>query len=441
MQFNYPTSLFVSAAINFIMAIIFFIVSQGSNYHFKESKYWILGFITVGMGNIVLNWENALISPLMLLLSSVLIVSGICVMVAGLYHYLHKKTNTIVYYILPFGIFLANLVFNYITPSVDLRMFSFSAIMAALSVWVFIISYKGFQTDKSYGWIILIIVFGLSTLVLVSRAVFVIFSAMPANEFNGPVTVFFQFWFFVMNISSSIAIITISVQKHIRLLQDNITLREKLYSAIGHDLKEPFAHIYSLSNIALSEKVPYPAQQEIIHNIRTLSQNANFLAKNLLEWTHSVQTDIKPEYRTIHVNKTIQSELQLYQKMANQKQMQLNLSANQSFFLRTDENIFCLIIRNLINNAFKFTGQGGKVNVVVKKDKKDLQITINDNGIGMTSEEVDQFRKGWDIINAANKGIGLKLVSTYARLLNVHVNLESTPNEGTTFYLSFPLIK
>ena len=439
MQFDYPTSLFVSAAIHFILAIIFFIISQGSNYRSKESKYWILGFITVGMGNIVLNWENALVSPFKLLLSSVFIVSGICVMIAGLYHYLNKRINSIIYYILPVSIFFANLVFNYITPSVNLRMFSFSIIMAVLSLWIFIISYKGFQTDKSYGWNILIIVFGISIPVLVARAVIVMFSPMPANEFNGSVTVFFQFWFFVMNISTSIAIVIISAQKYLRLLQENITLRERMYSAIGHDLKEPFTHIYSLSNIALSKKISQSKCHEIMYKIRTLSQNANFMAKNLLEWAYSVQTEIKPKYQSIHVNQTIQTELEFYQEMAIQKQIKLNLIADQSFFLRTDENIFRLIIRNLINNAIKFTGQGGKVDVIIQKNNKNLLITIKDNGTGMTAEQVYQFRKGWNTMNTANKGIGLNLVTEHTKLINARIDVESKTKKGTTFYFSIPL--
>lgn len=438
MQFDYPTSLFVSAVINIIMAFIFLTIYRAYP-SFKQMKYWGLSFFIIGIGQFVLIGENALKLPLPLLISSTLIITGGCILIAGMYAHLDKKLKVFKLFILPVIILLTSILFNFIYPNAHLRKIFFSLVMAANSVWIFIMAWLGLNQEKSYGWNIIKYVYAFSVIFFMLRAIIIALTPFVDKPFNAYVAISFQVWVVFMNILTCIALVTISVHRYIQFLQYNISLKDKMYSAIGHDLKEPLAHIYSLSNIALSERLPHSGCKEIVHNIRALSQNANYLAKNLLEWSHSVQSEIKPEYRTIHVNETIQSEVKLYRNLADQKKIQIKSNIDESIFLKTDDNMFRLIIRNLINNAVKFTGQWGKVEIAVQKNNRRLQVIIKDNGIGMSQEKIKQLKKGEHIIHSQNKGIGLSLVERYAKLLNVQIDFESKPNKGTTYYLSFPI--
>ena len=103
------------------------------------------------------------------------------------------------------------------------------------------------------------------------------------------------------------------------------------------------------------------------------------------------------------------------------------------------------ILRNLLTNALKFTGKGGKVNVSAKKDDGEIIVTVKDSGIGILKKDIDKlFRIDVKYVNRGTeneKGTGLGLILC-KEFINQHggkIWVDSKPNAGSEFHFSIPV--
>jgi len=109
-----------------------------------------------------------------------------------------------------------------------------------------------------------------------------------------------------------------------------------------------------------------------------------------------------------------------------------------------DENMTKTIVRNLINNAIKFTNKGGEISIALYKNGNDIELIISDNGIGMTENQLEEildnekFVSSYGTNNESGTGLGLKLVYEFVRLNNGEISVDSRKNVGTTFYIKLP---
>jgi signal transduction histidine kinase len=215
-------------------------------------------------------------------------------------------------------------------------------------------------------------------------------------------------------------------------------MRDTMYGVVGHDMKEPLTHIYSLSNLALTSNLPQEQQKEIMEKIRTMALNANYLARNLLEWAYVSRKGLQPDYQKIKVNQVIRAEIELYKIIAEEKKIKILSSFNQEFVINTDENMFRIIIRNLINNAVKYSKTNSIISVETDKNKDSLQISIKDKGTGIDIELLNKLNKREPDNQLVSNGMGLYLTKTYVNFLGADLTIESKENSGTTAILIFP---
>ena len=111
-----------------------------------------------------------------------------------------------------------------------------------------------------------------------------------------------------------------------------------------------------------------------------------------------------------------------------------------------DRDILQLVVRNLINNAIKFTPANGKIHVSLTRTGGVCEIKVGDNGIGIPFEQQDSLfllktRTTYGTNNERGIGLGLFLCKEYMHLQNGSIAFKSKPGKGTQFYLRLPLIK
>ena len=121
------------------------------------------------------------------------------------------------------------------------------------------------------------------------------------------------------------------------------------------------------------------------------------------------------------------------------------LDCPTDLILFADYDRFSQIIVNIIQNAIQFT-DNGKINIIGYANENETIIKIKDSGIGMSAEEVESIWERYykaDISRKNTKygesGLGLAIVQQLVNLHNAKVTVESSPDEGTTFTLSFPI--
>lgn len=146
----------------------------------------------------------------------------------------------------------------------------------------------------------------------------------------------------------------------------------------------------------------------------------------------------------LDLKEILKSTFAIEQTIAAEKGIRLTDRLKNSISIIADADMLQLIVRNLIDNAIKFTDAGGEIMVFADIVGEDCQLMIKDNGMGIPYEQQrDIFSlKASSTFGTKNEkgvGLGLVLCKEFTELQNGKITFESVPGEGTTFYVSFKL--
>lgn len=240
-------------------------------------------------------------------------------------------------------------------------------------------------------------------------------------------------------------------KKNIIIQQDKIKLEElnltqnKLFSIIAHDLRNPFNNILGLSELLLEKDTEKSEAEEYIELINLTAKNTLNLLDNLLNWAKSQTGELSFVPKKINLSKIIYETIGLTKSLAKSKNISLNTSPINDIELYTDRNILSTIFRNLISNAIKFTNQGGYINILATTNGHQIEISISDNGVGMSEETILKIfdpsttmtSLGTD--NEGGSGLGLVLCREFVKKLGGHLWVESEEGQGSNFKFTLPL--
>lgn len=229
------------------------------------------------------------------------------------------------------------------------------------------------------------------------------------------------------------------VRKQIELKKSN-TVKDKLFSILGHDLRAPLTRVIGLLNV-LSLQHRTPDESEIIEKLRHQSVNTLDTLDNLLMWGQSQLKGILLNQQVIHARERIRKTIVLASDYAVQKNVTLIDNTPHDLNVYADAAHFDFVIRNLLSNAIKFSHSGGTVVLNAFPLGNEIIFSIQDSGVGIPKEmqgeiflSANESIKGtW---NEKGTGIGLMLCREYITENGGRIWVESQANKGATFYFS-----
>ncbi|MGC1392385.1 MAG: two-component regulator propeller domain-containing protein [Bacteroidales bacterium] len=223
--------------------------------------------------------------------------------------------------------------------------------------------------------------------------------------------------------------------------------KDKFFSIIAHDLKNPFGSIISISDL-LKEEIK-SADTVTLENyasmINTSAVQTMRLLVNLLEWANSQRGKIAFTPELIDLHELFDEEFSMLNDMATGKNIELKNSFKDNLKITADKNMIKTILRNLISNAIKFTHKNGWVEVNAMIENKHVEISVSDNGIGMTKETMAKlFRLDGNLStrgteNEKGTGLGLFLCKEFAEKHGGKIWVESEPGKGSIFKIVLPV--
>jgi PAS domain S-box-containing protein len=192
--------------------------------------------------------------------------------------------------------------------------------------------------------------------------------------------------------------------------------KDKLFSIIGHDLRNPLHNILGLSEI-LKEKFNDSGDEETekyLNFINSSAKNTFILLENLLNWAKSETNQLIFNPKNLIFSDVISEIIELEKSLAKTKNISLNYFSLVDIIVYADENMLKTILRNLISNAMKFTAFGGYIRVFAVSKQDHVEITISDDGIGMNKEKIKglfHIYSNTTTLGTSNeKGSGLGLI-------------------------------
>lgn len=222
--------------------------------------------------------------------------------------------------------------------------------------------------------------------------------------------------------------------------------KDKFFSIIGHDLKNPIGAIIGLSEI-LHEKADTIEPERIRKYAHSMIFSANSvysLLINLLDWskTESKSITVKPEYFPLW--EVIDStELLLSQQMTDKSLSFIKTAASKTQ-VYADKNMTETVVRNIISNAIKFTPRGGTITISSFVDDEMAVLSILDSGVGMTPDQLSKLFSLGDnnstpgTNNEKGTGLGLLICKDFIEMNNGCLKVNSQAGKGTEFQIFIP---
>ena len=224
--------------------------------------------------------------------------------------------------------------------------------------------------------------------------------------------------------------------------------KDKFFSVIAHDLKNPFNTIIGLAELMLYRFDSYSTEKlkEFVTQIYNYSTHTYTLLDNMLQWARSQTRQLEVQPEEIDVFELIQDNINLLQNKAEEKKIQLEKDIQEEAVKAFgDENMINTVIRNLISNAIKFTPEQGKVIIHTRpQDHHWLYLAVIDNGVGIARENISKLfdlNTGYTTHGTHSEkgtGLGLILCKEFVQMNGGEIGVESEENKGSTFWITIP---
>jgi len=219
--------------------------------------------------------------------------------------------------------------------------------------------------------------------------------------------------------------------------------KTRLLSILSHDLRSPLNSIAIFLETLHEYKLSPEERRFLESNLLNETKNTQMMLHNLLNWTKS-QMDGGNSVNMLKLNlsEIVRSCLLVQQASANIKAVKINVDIDQNIELTADLDMLKLVIRNLINNAIKFTPAGGEIHIYSSSDSGYARLHIRDNGVGIPmARQEDLFKlyavSTYGTSNEKGVGLGLILCKEYTEMQKGRISFNSLPGKGSTFSLEF----
>jgi signal transduction histidine kinase len=219
------------------------------------------------------------------------------------------------------------------------------------------------------------------------------------------------------------------------------------FSIISHDLRNPLITLASGNELLVNRVDRYDKDhiRSIAEEMLDSSKNLLDLLNALFEWSKLQRGKMEYKPKKMDMFYIVEQVLQLFQSSADEKAVILNNDLEEDTFIYGDYNMVYTIVRNLINNAIKFTESGGEVIISAVEKGEFVEVSVSDTGVGMSPEKLCRlFRLGEPDIStkgtAGEKGTGLGLILC-KEFVDKHggkIWAESEEGNGSTVTIALP---
>jgi signal transduction histidine kinase len=223
--------------------------------------------------------------------------------------------------------------------------------------------------------------------------------------------------------------------------------KNKLFSIIAHDLRGPIGSTSTFLELLTTHESEF-SKQELLENLILIkdSSKATFkLLENLLTWARAQKGEIVFNPQKNNLFKLVQSNIDLFASNADNKKIQTLNEINPELIFEFDLEMINTVMRNLINNAIKYTNEDGTITISAKEFEENIEISVEDTGIGMDSDNAEllfitDLKRNRKEGTKGEKGTGLGLIlcREFVTKHNGNIWAESELGLGSTFKFTLP---
>ncbi len=236
------------------------------------------------------------------------------------------------------------------------------------------------------------------------------------------------------------------LEKQADKLRKLIASRNKFFSIIAHDLKNPFNTILSFSKLLKNNLKNFDQKEleKIANLLYNSAEKGSELLQNLLNWSQSQTGALRCQPEKFDISLIIGLNIEFLQHFIEQKNVRVITSATEKQYVFADKEMVSIILRNLITNAVKYSFPDTEVKISTKTENGFVHVSVHDKGIGISKTDQEKlFKIESGFIRSGTKdekgtGLGLLLCQDMVKKNNGKIRVESKSGKGSTFVFTLP---
>jgi signal transduction histidine kinase len=211
---------------------------------------------------------------------------------------------------------------------------------------------------------------------------------------------------------------------------------------VGHDLRTPMTRLRGIAEAALASNDPVILREALADCLEESERMVEML-NTLMDISEAETGTMALRLEPVDLTGLIGQTFELYEDLAEERGVRLETPGTGPLIVPVDRNRMRQVLANLVDNALKYTPEGGRVEVAARQDGSEAVLTVSDTGVGIPPDELPRI---WDRLYRGDKsrstrglGLGLSLVKAIVEAHKGRVEVQSTPGEGTRFTLKIPV--
>ncbi|MEP1094707.1 MAG: sensor histidine kinase [Cyclobacteriaceae bacterium] len=225
-------------------------------------------------------------------------------------------------------------------------------------------------------------------------------------------------------------------------------IKDRFLKIVSHDLRAPLGSLKSMLALLGTKSITEEQSNTLREKIGSSLTGSIDMLDDLLEWTKATsESKVQVRKERVNILELMQSTLALFEGVALRKNIELTLNSQKGspVFVESDINVANVVLRNLINNAIKFTDENGHVKVGLRRKGKTVEVYTEDDGIGVPHEmkqsifEMESKNRRSGTHNEKSTGVGLALCKDLILQNGGKIWVEDNVPKGTIFKFTLEL--
>lgn len=234
------------------------------------------------------------------------------------------------------------------------------------------------------------------------------------------------------------------LEKRANELEEVNKVKNRIFSIVGHDLRAPVGHVKSALELLHSDFMTKNELDKHLGQMKREVDGVFVTLDNLLRWSKAQLEGFNILKEPLNVHSIIENTIFIFANSAKDKGIQFHVDIHKESIIIADKNLLEVVIRNLVSNAIKFSNEGSVISLKTQASKTKNLITIEDQGIGMSQDQINEVLKGYILQSKSGTksergtGIGLLISKEFVEMNDGKMIIESKINHGTKITLEFP---
>lgn len=236
------------------------------------------------------------------------------------------------------------------------------------------------------------------------------------------------------------------LEETVKELEANSAAKDRFFSILAHDLRNPAAAIKGLSDLFINriEQLKHTDLTDFVKVVHKSSNNLYNLLVSLLDWAYTQSRNFSFSPSEFSLHDLVLKNIQLLEQQCVNKNISITVDINPSHFVHGDYNMIDTVVRNLLSNSVKFTPSYGNINIRTEAINISMVLEIRDTGLGMSEEvlknifKIDKSNNSKGTEGETGTGLGLIISKEFLEVNKGIIEIESQEGKGSLFRIILP---